>query len=219
VAEAVVFLGPSLDWETARRILPGIRLAPPARRGDIDRLLDAPPRLLGIVDGQFLQSLAVSPKEVLRALRCGVRVFGASSVGALRAVELEPFGMVGVGRIYELYRSGALQADDEVALVYDPETLRPLSEPLVNIRIALEAAAAEGVIPPAAAEEGIARAKALYFPQRTYRAVLRLLEPCLSPAEHAGLAAFLRERAPDAKRADAIALLERLRSEVQAAGP
>jgi len=36
----------------------------------------------------------------------GVHVFGASSMGALRAAELAAFGMVGFGRIYDLFRTG-----------------------------------------------------------------------------------------------------------------
>ena len=36
--------------------------------------------------------------------------------------------MVGVGEICAMYRDGVLDADDEVALTYDPVTFRTLSD-------------------------------------------------------------------------------------------
>ena len=78
----------------------------------------------------------------------GIAVFGASSMGALRAAELHEFGMVGVGQIFEMFRDGVLEDDDEVALQHGPEELNylPVSEPLVNIRATLKHAFEEGVI-------------------------------------------------------------------------
>ena len=38
----------------------------------------------------------------------GIHVFGAASIGALRAAELDAFGMRGIGRIYEDFRDGVL---------------------------------------------------------------------------------------------------------------
>ncbi|MEV6947708.1 TfuA-like protein [Streptomyces sp. NPDC051172] len=133
--DPVVFLGPSLDRATAVRTLDAEYL-PPVARGDIDALLarPQPPCLIGIVDGRFLGSLAVSPKEVLRAVDAGIAVYGSSSMGALRAAECGPFGVTGIGRIHDAYACGAVDADDEVALVYDPDTLHATSEPLINLR-------------------------------------------------------------------------------------
>ena len=45
-------------------------------------------------------------------------------------------GMQGVGQIFQWYRSGKIEAEDEVALVFDPKTFKPISEPLVNMRYA-----------------------------------------------------------------------------------
>src|SRR5262249_36107575 len=98
----VVFLGPSLPASEALAILDA-DYRPPVRRGDIDALLAELPAAIGIIDGEFFQSLAISPKEVLRAIERGVPTFGASSIGALRAVELEPHGMIGVGEVFERY--------------------------------------------------------------------------------------------------------------------
>jgi len=70
----------------------------------------------------------VAHKEILDVLKKGVTVVGGSSMGALRAAELDAFGMVGAGRIYECYRSGRIEADDEVAVTYNPVTGEQLSE-------------------------------------------------------------------------------------------
>ncbi|WP_437970963.1 TfuA-like protein [Sorangium sp. So ce260] len=69
---------------------------PPIRRADIDALRADLPHLIGIVDGLFPQSLAVSPKEILGALRAGVTVLGSSSRGLDGAADAERAR--GVGR-------------------------------------------------------------------------------------------------------------------------
>ena len=50
--------------------------------------------------------------------------------------ELHTFGMVGVGRIFEGYRDGQLDADDEVAVIHSSseQGYRVCSDALVNIR-------------------------------------------------------------------------------------
>ncbi len=197
MSDTVVFLGPSLPRGEAASILKAHYL-PPIRRGDLAALPEEV-RFVGIVDGEFYQSLAVSTKEILVLLRRGVSVFGASSMGALRAAETCGFGMVGVGRIFAMYRDGVLDADDEVALTYDPMTFRTLSDPLVNLRYALELAVEAGVIEEEDRVALIERLRALYFPHRSYRA-LQALCPALVP--------LFRGRAlPDLKGEDARQLL------------
>lgn len=186
---------------------------PPVARGDVDAVLarPQPPNRIGIIDGAFLHALALSPKEVLRALDAGVAVYGSSSLGALRAVECEPFGMVGVGRIFELFRTGELEADDEVAITYDPHTLRPLSEPMVNVRIALTAAVTAGRISPEIAAQAVAAAMGMYFPDRSYPRVLHELLSVLGPDEHERLRTLITSgELIDQKRLDALELIRAL---------
>lgn len=204
----VVFVGPTLS-PAERLSWPQFEFLPPVRRGDIDRLLQRaqPPTAIGIVDGVFFQSLAVSPKEILRALDAGTTVYGASSMGALRAVECGQYGMIGVGRIHELYRSGRVEADDEVAIVYDADRERALSEPLVNMRLAIEDALAAGAVSSPVAERFLETAKAMYFPERTIPAVLATIAGQVGEVACASLREFLSDPERDAKRADAVALL------------
>jgi len=123
-AEIVVFLGPSLSLDKAREMLEA-DFRPPAKRGDIYRAAREGARIICLIDGVFFQDCSVAHKEVLYALEAGARVLGASSMGALRASELDAYGMEGVGMIYEAYRSGRLVSDDEVALTFDPFTFAP----------------------------------------------------------------------------------------------
>ncbi len=199
----IVFLGPSCDEATAQAILPDAEFRPPAARGDIAQAAADGAALIVLIDGVFLQDCAVGHREVLGVLRSGVTVIGASSMGALRAAELDGFGMIGIGEVYRRFRAGELESDDEVALVYDPESGYALSEPLVNIRAPLESAVADGAIAPADAAAVLEAAQALYFPERTWPAILR--RAAVPDAVREALAS----RSPvDLKRADAIAALE-----------
>jgi hypothetical protein len=213
----VLFAGPSLD-AASREKLAGIEVLPPVGRGDIDALFtrEQPPKLIGIVDGVFLQSLAISPKEILAAMERGAVFFGSSSMGALRAVELADFGMRGVGDIVRLYASGEVNADDEVAMTFDPETMAAVSEPMVNIRLAIAAAVRAGAVDEETAAAAIAAAKARYFPDRTYERMLRDIADRVPAGQLEALRAFLRDEAPNAKRDDAVALVEQMRQAASA---
>ena len=199
--DTVVFLGPTLAREDAESILDADYL-PPICRGDLERLPEHV-RYVGIVDGEFYQSLSVSPKEVLKLLRRGVTVFGASSMGALRAAETWKFGTIGVGQIFTMYRDGILDADDEVALIYERDTFRKLSEPLVNLRAALDMAAAAGVIDEREKNGLLLKMKSLYFPERSHQA-LQAMSPSLRDY-------FKTVPWPDIKRDDALQLLHTIR--------
>jgi hypothetical protein len=204
----VVFLGPSLDRVEAQRLLEA-DYRHPAARGDLSRAADEGARIIGLIDGVFFQESAVGHREILHALHQGVRVVGASSMGALRAAELHTLGMEGVGRIFQCYRDGIITSDDEVALLFDPEYHHPLSEPLVNIRWASAQAAREGIITADEVADIVDAAESLYFTERTYPLITRM----------AGLAgdrarAFLRfaaEPEQDLKRLDAVEALGRIR--------
>jgi YcaO-like protein with predicted kinase domain len=132
----IVFAGPSLAGIT---IPAGIELRPPARCGDLAALLDSPPAAVGLIDGVFKNAPTVWHKEIMALLACGTRVVGGASLGALRAAELERFGMEGVGEIFRACRGGFLARDDAVMLVHAPAEYgcAPLSLPLVDAEYAL----------------------------------------------------------------------------------
>src|SRR6267142_3943187 len=143
----LVYLGPSLPLVKAREILPKAIYRPPAKQGDIvtDVVTYSPSRII-LIDGEFRQNLSVWHKEIVYALQhpSVQAIYGAASMGALRAAELDYLGMIGIGQIYQWYRDGVTEDDSEVALSYvvrespDGPTYFPSSVPLVDIRAGVE---------------------------------------------------------------------------------
>jgi hypothetical protein len=208
-----VFLGPTMPHEDAARDLNATYL-PPVAQGDVARICLEKPKAIAIVDGYFESVPAVWHKEILFALQQGIAVFGASSMGALRAAELHPFGMVGVGAVFEAYRDGRLEDDDEVAVTHGPAELGylSLSEAMVNIRRTLADAVAGGIVSVRTGRVLEETAKALPYRDRGYGRVLRLGgESGLPEDELARLRAWLPAGRVDQKREDARLMLRTLR--------
>ena len=203
----IVFLGPSLERDTAETILPAGYL-PPAKRGDLLRAVQDGAEIIGLIDGVFHQDSAVAHREILAAIKKGVRVVGASSMGALRAAEMDTLGMVGIGEVYRMYKSGELVSDDEVALVFDPETGFSLSEPLVNIRFTLREAERQEVITPLDHATLLTAAQAVFYPQRTYERTMSAAGAAVAPETREKFLAWVKLHAVDQKRKDAVAALE-----------
>jgi hypothetical protein len=169
----IVFTGPTLSPDEARNACDVLCL-PPVAQGDVYRVTQRNPSAVGIIDGYFSGTPSVWHKEILYALSRAIPVFGSASMGALRAAELHDFGMQGVGRIFEAYRDGRLEDDDEVAVIHGPpETgFIPLSEAMVNIRATLAKAMAAKVISASAGAALEGCAKALFFPRRDWPVIL-----------------------------------------------
>ncbi|HZN15847.1 MAG TPA: TfuA-like protein [Acidimicrobiales bacterium] len=215
----VVFLGPSLPVDEARAIVDATYL-PPARQSHVlDAVIHRAPTRIGLIDGEFFQSLSVWHKEILFAIERGVEVYGASSMGALRAAECSAFGMVGVGDIYDQYADGRLTDDDEVALLYEFEAgaYRRLTEPMVNVRATVGAAVAAGAIDDAVAQHTLVVAKGIYFQERTLaRLWSDLIESGIPRSVVAVIGDVFASDYVDVKRNDAIKLLGILRERMEA---
>ncbi len=219
-----MFVGPTL----ARSEIPdcaGLELHGPAAQGDVYAVVGQRPFAIGIIDGYFERVPSVWHKEILWALSEGVHVFGAASMGALRAAELHPFGMVGVGSVFEAFLTGELEDDDEVAVTHAGEehAFRPISDAMVNIRATLKRAWSEGIISEATCAGLLGYVKSLYYPDRHLSVLFDsprdrggVPEFAGRPSdlyqagEHDALRAWLRDpnRRVDVKRADGLALLE-----------
>lgn len=175
--KVLVFTGPSLDQETIREVLPEAIILPPARQGDvISNLMEYEPTHVLLIEGTFHQSLSIWHKELAWSLLIpGVKgVYGAASMGALRAADLADYGMIGSGRIFDWYYEGVLSDESEVAAVYTEgpnQTLKSYTVPLVNVRGALLKAMEEQMMPPEEAEKIFADIKAIHWTERTERAL------------------------------------------------
>ncbi len=201
----IVFAGPSV---AGAKIPSGIDLRPPAKQGDIYLASLESPEPIGLIDGYFEGVPAVWHKEILWALAHNIPVLGASSMGALRAAELDHFGMIGVGVIYECYRDGLYEDDDEVALHHAPPQVgyAPLSVAMVNIRATISAAVSEGVLTAEHGEQAVDAGKSLFYGDRLWPRVLRDLPESASGA----MTAWLPDNEVDQKQRDALGLLDRM---------
>jgi hypothetical protein len=216
--DIVVFLGPTLRRDEATAILEATYL-PPAEQGSVFRACRVyRPMALVLIDGAFGSVPAVRHKEILWACANGFSVFGASSIGAIRAAELAAVGMQGYGLIYRWYARTLLADDDEVAVAMTPPQLgaEPLSEALINMRQTLRRAQRERVLTreQRLSLEEIARATA--FVDRTYANLLEQAHRTLPANWSDVLTTFERwlpGKAIDQKRSDAVGLLTRLAKE------
>jgi len=206
---AVIFAGPSLP-PSVRPDDPRFDWRAPARQCDVYRAALERPDVIGLIDGYFDAVPSVWHKEILWAMAQGIRVYGAASIGALRAAELADFGMIGVGRIFEMFRDGVLTDDDEVALLHGPAEAGyvQLSVPMVNVRATLDAATDDGVIGEPVAKAFAQVAKSTFYKERTWKSVVRRVPGGEDSAESvARFKAWLGHGYVDRKRADASYLL------------
>lgn len=208
-----IFTGPSLHPSKAREIFDKATYMPPIKRGDATKAFEEGARIIGIIDGIFFKEVAVSPRELLALLDKGIILVGGSSMGALRAAELDAYGMIGVGYVYEMYKKGEINSDDEVALIFAPDTLKPLSEPLVNIRYNLKALTKSNVVDSDTAEDLLKIAQGLYYPLRTYKRIIELAinKGLLTKEEGNMILDSVSRHRIDLKRLDAIKVIEKIK--------
>lgn len=198
---AAVFAGPSLT--SANRVAhPAIEYLPPAARGDVAQAATRYASVL-LIDGVFHNDVAPSPKEVYEASRTAA-VYGAASMGALRAAECAAYGVTPLGIIARWYLREVLTGDDEVALLFDPSTQRALTVPSVNVRYLAWMARRKSIFDHRTAEEFVSRARAIYYMDRDWHEVLAVAAPALRTK----LAALIP--AADLKQHDALFALRRL---------
>lgn len=206
----VVFLGPTCAVEDACRILPNAIYLPPVKCGDVLQALRLEPHRIVIIDGVFREVPSVWHKEILLAIERGVEVWGAASMGALRAAELAAFGMRGFGAIYQDYRDGLLTDDDEVALLFGKVGDRYLcvSDAMVNIRATIAKALAEAVVQKVYAEDVLVELKRRHYADRRLETYLEHR----NDAPSRNLLSWLQQgNRIDVKRDDALGLLAMLR--------
>ena len=151
MVKVIIYAGLSIPFDEAKEILDStdeneVIYKRPIKRGDLGQALKENPDIIGIVDGVFHQNSAVGHREILEVLNKGIEVYGASSMGALRASELDSLGMIGVGYCYNQYATGKVTSDDDVAVMLDSETLEALSVPLISMDYVFENAACDNII-------------------------------------------------------------------------
>lgn len=209
----IIFLGPSLSIEKAKKILEA-DYRKPAKKGDLLQLIFNETKIVGLIDGYFLQDYPPTPIEVYNLVKKKeTKVYGSSSLGALRAVELSKYGMIGVGKIFNLFRNGILDSDDEVAVTFTDYSDYK-SEALIDIRYNLFLAQKMKVIDKEVKRIILRVSKQTYFPYRTYTDIL---DKCKQKYPDYRLqiekfGEYIQSNRKSLKEDDAVLLLKRIKS-------
>lgn len=212
----IVFLGPSLPRREAERLVKA-QFRPPARQGDIFRALEARPSAIALIDGVFESSPSVWHHELVAAQACGVRVYGAASMGALRAAEL-PQAVIPIGEIAQRYLAHEWDDDAHVALLHADEAsdFQPLTVPHVNVWATVRQAVRAGVLSKRRGAEVLRVSEAQFYQTRTWASLVQALRWPASARD--AFRQFVQGHAVDLKAADARACLKALARAPRSAG-
>ena len=206
----------SLNKAEILKRIPSALVAPPIKRGDLIHDIKSGIDWIAIIDGTFEQSLSVSPGEILDAIRAGIRVYGASSMGALRAAELWRYGMIGHGKIFESIVQEPYFRDDFLGQVFDPETGKVLSMTYVDFYFHLRHMENRKRITPANARKLKKLFQNLHFSERNLRLLLDQIAKKHRGNAHLGKAAkAIFSRPHTQKKLDAISLLKLMEKDLK----
>ena len=217
MVKILIYTGLSLPFSEAKEILDShddieVVYKKPIKRGDLSHDIKENPDIIAIIDGVFHQNSAVGHREILSVMKKGVKVYGSSSMGALRASELDVLGMEGIGYCYNEYASGNVTSDDDVAVMLDSETLEALSVPLISMNYVFTNAVAENIITKEEKDELIKITKETYYPKRNYAQTLS--QSSLDADKKGKLIDFIRT-SKDIKKEDAKELLNHIKSVIE----
>ncbi len=180
----IAFVGPSVR-RVAREAMaladgdPELEIRPPARRGDIAKLVEErAPSTIALVDGTFYSYPSVGHAEIRRAIDLGWNVWGLSSMGAIRAAEMAVCGMRGYGAVFRRFADDPDFDDDEVALLHGAEApYAALSEPMIHIRGFVDHLVSKDALHRDDAADSLRSLKERWFGDRTLAAVRALVRP------------------------------------------
>ena len=220
--KTLVFAGPTLsglsEWRAG--LSKSLVFHAPVKCSNVLEAFDEGYRRIVIVDGLFERVAATWHKEIMHFMVRGGTCIGCSSMGALRALELELFGMIGYGRVVEEFKSGRISDDDEVTVAHldQSKDFVSLTDAMVNIRLTVADAVTREALDPQDAVRIIELAKSTFYKKRS----LRLFASTIlgEGPKHDRFNAYLQAHGIiDQKRIDAVTLLENLDAIVAEAGP
>lgn len=168
----VVFAGPTISRGEIYELCPEAVVLGPAEQGEVLTVARAlRPRAIGIIDGVWQNCPSIWHKEILNALELGVAIAGSSSMGALRAVECEPWGAVPVGKVAEWIKEGLISDEDVVLSHGEGPDYRGLSIPTVNLRVTLDRMAQAWLLEREDADAILADVAKIFYAERTWRTI------------------------------------------------
>lgn len=204
-----IYSGLCLQQAAVHQVLPQAICCPPVRRGDVLKDIAQGVQIIGIVDGEFFQNLAVAPSEIMDAIRVGVRVYGAGSMGALRAAELDRFGMQGCGEIYRHICEEAYFPDDYLGVIFDAPDEPQLSLPMVDFCATLRSLRAASSLTAEHAQTLRQVYGSLHFTERNLDSLAQHLQVPATDGLSAALD-IVRQNVINQKQRDGLAMLAQI---------
>jgi hypothetical protein len=179
LGQMAIFAGPSRspDMKTG-----SATIFPPARSGDLRRAANSGFRHIVLSDTLFLDA-PPNHREIMAVAGMVGALYGCSSAGALRAIELGTRGMRGCGVVHSLYQSGLICDDAELACVIGDDHMA-VTPSLIEIRYYLGYLLELGATAHRLTE-AFEALSSLYYMKRDYDAVNRILEEHLGRAGQA----------------------------------
>lgn len=210
----IIFCGPTISASESKHMIHA-DFRPPAKHGDIiSCVYNDRPDVIVLFDGVFIQDLTVWHSELNEAMNQGVTVYGASALGAIRAAEMESWGMRGVGNVFALFRDGIVESDDEVFCDYDFVQGQYIQRtlPIVNLRYILADAEKASLITQKQSRSILETAKAMFYKERTLDSILNACRAHgdLTDRDAETLSGFIRQSTRNIQKEDAIECLEAL---------
>lgn len=207
-----IFVGPTFPFgQITNHLQISATILPPIKRGDIEEIKKKH-EIIVIIDGVFHSTLSVSAREILLALRENKIIYGCSSMGALRAAELDKLGMIGVGDVYEMYANRTITSDGEVALLFDPITFENMTIPLVNVRFGISQAVKKRIITQSIGSRLLKIASQMHYTELDYLSLIQKASEDANFGVYDKLYKYFVQYSNelDLKRLDAIHLIEKL---------
>ncbi|MFZ3231539.1 MAG: TfuA-like protein [Pseudobdellovibrio sp.] len=209
-----IYSGLSLSQQTVKKYLPQALFSKPIKRNDLYDDIKKGIHVIGIIDGEFLQNLSVSPTEIQDAMRCGLSIYGASSMGAMRAAELSQFGMIGCGSIFEQISKDPYFQDDKLGQIFY-EDLSHVSMPFMDFFLGIKDLVQRRIVSPKESSEIVQLYKKLHFSERTYAALKSQIQK-----KHNSARLFLafdnaKKHIISQKNKDAILMLKQIKSSIK----
>ena len=174
--EILIFAGPSLNPNLKKEYLE-YQFRGPALQGDIAHAANCSnANIFVIVDGYYKSVPSIWHKEIIYANNKGKIIVGCSSLGAIRAAELDNYGMIGRGKVYQWYKNNEITRDPDVAVAHGPkeEDYISYTVPIVNIKASLEFSDKE--IKAKDIEETLQISREIFFEHRTMPSLLKKIK-------------------------------------------
>lgn len=201
----------TLDEASVHGILPQADVQGPIQRYDVARDLADGVNLIVVIDGKFHHDLSVSCGELRDALQRGVVVYGASSMGALRASEMETQGMIGHGEIFQFIKAADCFRDDFLGQIFSHDVSRIITLPYLDVYFNLRRLLEDGRITSRVFREACRLTADLHYADRSPGV---LLARSRSKSVAWALDRAVRHMGSQ-KRRDAIGALQRVRADLR----